>query len=361
MSPAGPTVKLTPYVRYWGPWQRAEQVPEMFRTGYIPKQAVKLVKDAMLTDYYTDFIPNVAQKQLEWGMAGTYDYLTKTLGMQITPGAIPTISLDHVEAAKKAIEARGRNNMGEAAPYQDGYSFNEYHLMMLEPSLYFTMKQPDAAPFYGWCHTQKFPLLWYSEAPGANIFSRYYAMSMIDFATEMALMRDRPFNCIGFNSVPGQGVTPPLFAGLSPTAFGLPCQKYNMGPWVPVSNKVQTQYATTAAAVGFRRSKIAFKRMPLFFYNISPEVDKVQWLHNSRMDDGQSSPKKKKCSKLDKFVLEYQRGNLKINDATDKDHWNVIAHWRKVRCCSQGGIPVYLAPQFRSEESYFPEPEGVLD
>jgi hypothetical protein len=365
-TPEGPSVKLTPYVRYWGPWQRAEEVPEMFRSGYIPKIVVEPVKKEMLKTYYTEFMPDVAQKQMDYSMQVSSDFLNKRIGTSLDPKAIPTLDPDQKisKATQDAIEKYGENNMGEAAPYQDGYLFNEYHLMPLKSSIYQEMKRPYAAPFYGWCHTQKFPLLWASEAPGMNVYSRYSAQSQLHFPNEMAAMRSNPTNCIGYNYQ--TGFTSSKIAGLNLLEpVSLPCQAKNQGPWVPITNKVQTMYQTTAAAIGFTRSKIAFKRMPYSFYNITPDVDKVQWIRNTRMDGpekpgggAQKDPKTKKCAKVQKFVLEYEKGNLKINKGDDKDHWNVIAHWRKVRCCAVGGVPVLV---FVAGETLIPIPEGEID
>jgi hypothetical protein len=382
-GPSGTQLKLTPYVRYYGPFQKVEAVPEPFRTGYLPKLAVQPIKELALDEYYSKFIPEVALHQYKFGMQNAADYLNTTLDLGMNPGPFPTqLPQNVIDAAADAIKEHGEP-MGVSMGAGNGYIQSEYHLMFGDTSFYIAMKPPNeippdleevaGVPFKGWCHNMKIPTLWYSEFPDNRYISRVPQVSAVYFPTEMALLKSNPLTCLNFNRTGNNGLTPHEIADIDRVGggavTGAPCQGLNQGLWLPLTTKLHTTYQTTAAALSFTKSKIGYQTSPQTFYDIDPKTDKVQWLKNDRMDgfdegpdsDGIEQNKEvKKCSKeggIEKFVLDYKKGNLKISPGEGYDDWNVIAHWRKIRCCPLGGVPVWLKPEYRGTESYFPQTE----
>lgn len=347
----GNLIVPTPYVRYYGPFQKGEEVPQPYRTGYIWRKILEPLKDESLTKYYTEFMPEVAQREIQYGTDFSIDYLNRALDMDLERLTVPTIGPEVPLAAEEAVGDKN-NRLGEAGPYQDGYVYNEYHLMPGAPSDYGSMKIPkNVLPIWselGWCHVQKTPGFWYSEFPENRVYSRISEMSLLLFPTEMSVLRGNPFTCMNFNRVSKGGRTPDELADIVPGGsselVGAPCQGINQGLWIPVTNMMHTMYQTTAAALGLTKSKTAFKISPDTYYDITPSEDKVQWIRNERMDGKENviNESTKKCDKLAKWVLDYDDGNLKIGPDEKKDHWNVLAHWRKIRCCPKGGVPIIV-------------------
>ena len=111
----------------------------------------------------------------------------------------------------------------------------------------------------------------------------------------------------------------------------------------------------------------------------------MQWSRNARMDgprawdsDG-AAPKDKPCNNIQRWVLDYgseipsENGNIlnppipvraserttpmpgqELKKEEKIDNWNVLIHWRKIRCCSRGGVPILIFPQFAADESLSP-------
>lgn len=385
-----------PFQGYYVPFQKAEQVPEPFRTGYMPKEVVRRRFDAVMKDYATDRAPKFGASNLNFARdvaAG----IVNSKGGDVTLGDDLELSQEAIDAGEEILQDPRIGDdarLSEVSPAYHGYLKNEYHLMpglpmtLLEPpSVKWQMEDPFQK-FQGWCHVPKAPQYWYSEFPSmvstdnagapANErkplspfwISREAEMSYQYFFSDMLALFGNikaggkpltfgdPLNCLKFNL---KGGFTPKALGFFGAGFRSPCQGINQGKWVPVTDNVDTMYATTAAAIGMTRSRVANRVYPELFHDVDPLRDKVQWLQNDRMDGpikpgedldtpfelldplqqvgkapgGEPIAKDQKpCRRLERWVLDYEDGNLKL-PAPDHgmDHWNVLAHWRKIQCC----------------------------
>lgn len=289
--PPGPVIdKLVPYVKYYGPPQKVENVDQPFKSGYLRKEDVEqAIDDVMENDYY-DMAAEIALDNLwvtNWAMKN------QAGGKYADPGNFnPTYAIKAVDDLQNNFDKKKRHRYLDPSALGSGYVYNDYHVMPTGVDMYsgdalaLAMNDPIAqlamaiagtsTPFV---HISWLPGYFYSESPDNFLISRWLGATWIIFdalksdgLTNINLIEAKwaqPFACQQFNAAPGIGrftnfdketaedkriLTPSdMLTGLvkpGGSALSFLCQGGNQASWLPFLNTIHTALHTTAAAVG---------------------------------------------------------------------------------------------------------------
>jgi len=344
---------IKPFYEYYIPFQKVETHNEPFTSGYYERS--KMEQEMQQSDQM--LYSQAAQKEPEdWKMVEQQ----------------PKEKLDKITAVKK-VDQQALNKMkskwdikkrwkDQTAP-GGGARNAEYHFMTTR----FHEEYYNQAPFDEyWCHDGSLlGCLGKQEEPD------YYG----EFVKDMALMtrtyqhisytyneykkltptKNKPFNCIKQHKQEGQ--TPQDMKVPKPQEGqqGDYCLPPNVSTTKgPFTSKVKNaNYPSTAFLAAVFRGLIAAKTQSSQKDAVHPlryedegllKRDKIEILKNDRFPQGckDFNPGKEK-----QFIPDWSGADFgKANHfkKADKGHWNVAAHWRFIRCCPCGYIPIPPLP-----------------
>jgi hypothetical protein len=368
-----PTNDVKLYWEYSAPVQKVEVVDQSWRSGYVQEAQIQMMKQFMQGFNLNTQAPmNLSGELDRMRIAAAYQGANSGQSLGRT-GSAEALSRAAMESQRiLSIHPEGQGKSLETAA--QGYTNLEYHVFSEPFNQQNKGKQWDTEyPMYRdwmYCHKSKSQGSLMSEATGVFL-SRNATLSYMYFPQQYMAQIMSPLACTYKNST--EGVTDPSFAArvsaqspflaamqMYTTLFGSGssdfCQGKNQGPWVPVTTRInQAGYRAGAAGIAFRRGvEVAYKLQSNQFYEWTMDRDMVQWLHNDRMAaDPVNLPTGPNqaitqvsagfCRTLQQYLMEY--GNMgNANARRLGDFWGVGLHWRRLRCCPPGYIPIGPAP-----------------
>lgn len=410
----GNVLALTPYVSYYVPYQKVENVDQPFKTGYLDKETVTEGRRVMEEEItYYDDAPIIAESEINTTL-GVLDDLKRRSG-----GKPDNLETD-TEIIEKAVKDLQEGKDSNGAPLVDkekrwrhtdptaqhsGYVYNQYHVMPTFLDLWYppafdaaqqdtTFKVVQALFGSALCHKVKDQNRYlFSDWPTTYPLAKWSFLSAIGFSAMWERLLN-PLGCAAFNmykpppepklggrevgfeevGIPHadayKGTAPDMFSGLvsrGSEGSGDDCVT-SIGPWLPLLDRTPTVFHTSAAAVGTVKGisggwaffpdnfyKFMFDNVGAYNgwdFQKAYDGDKVQWAASNKMDgppvtDAPDSPKP--CRPIERFVLKYGDANRKTTLNPNRDerknmgHWHVTVHWKYVRCCILGAVPLYPA------------------
>lgn len=299
------TVEFPPYVKYFGPPQKVENVDQPLKTGYVEKELIERFLNQLDDDAYYDFADDLALSEVEFAYYATLfqnwrrgGNTSNTLG---SPSETAEIRKRAIDDLKKNFSKKKRFHHSDQSVTSNGFVYNEYHLMPTGHDIRFGDLYSAASaaeplipiletlwgdPFV---HISKFPQPVFSDIPEHILAGRWWGTSFMLFPGLMFERFFLPEGCQHFNKnsdwmadrdnqsidnlnapigrrlnfdpttpdepkpfhgSPGDMLTGFLLPRDAKRTAGDACQGMNQAPWLPVLNTVQTSFHTTAAAVG---------------------------------------------------------------------------------------------------------------
>lgn len=310
------------YRQYRLPVQDVESVQTPGKSGFLPKFVNNPMMDIVESTYYP-LAADIATTSMQWTQASAS--LTASLAGYELPEPLGDLEGDDSIADKvKQIPKQKRfRNLDDTL---GGSRYAEYTVL---PQIF----NQIMGRLWFFCHDVLFPGIWSSYYPATIMPARMSVISFFLFPAEMMNKFLVPNTCSGVNNQLRGGKAPfdltltqnMAYDAMNLVSPGMGCLKENDGGWVPVSNYTQNSNFNVASISGTVKGiKTASRLMPIAFYDMNPDKDRVQWSQNDRMPHD--------CVKLERYVKNF--GNA--NQRKGKDLWNVAIHWRFFRCCRRG-------------------------